>query len=286
MNNHHFKVLAISILLFNITDVFAVAVSTQSWGAHAYSDISANCPNVCRGGPVLTDSAGVEGDNFAFASTATEYANSRASSYFSGPTALPVLKAESFADSGRGAVAVAQTVQKYTYTGTDEQVFNLNLSLHGSRAGDRGSVWSQYAVIISQDGTDLAEVLNGDSIFTDFGTLIYEYIPDAQYNGFDIGVSTETTLVLPENSTDQTVTGGLEFDLIEGDIFWVVANLYTVARNDSSADAFNTATMSFTNNGHLDTLVASASPVPVPAAFWLFLSGAGLASKLRRKQIS
>ena len=177
-----------------------------------------------------------------------------------------MLKAESAANpSAKGAFATAFGVQGYTYTGTGETL-TLNIALDGIVSDPEMDPFETRAYL---------EVVlyapNPFGFYSDRGTLDFEIgaTPLTQRN------SSEASVFLQLDHTNTTNDSGqISIDVATGDEFYIWAFLRAESESGlsaTSADAFNTATMSFIGNP--DLTAASAAVVPLPSAIWLFGSG-------------
>lgn len=117
---------------------------------------------------------------------------------------------------------------------------------------------------------------NVDYFTTDWATFISEIVP------YTPGLAElgRSSLRLDLNAGQQTKTDSIAITLNPGDEIFVWAGLEAGGTRDGFGDAFNTLTMSYSD----DTGLAPTGVIPVPAAVWLFGSGLlGLAALARRK---
>ena len=228
------------------------------------------CPSFCGGFGGSFDNSldGGEFSNSAFTSLSNFGGTGQGSASLSDPTILPVLGAEGFSGSDSRTATNAVGMLGYTYTGATTTI-SLDIVLDGERGGttDPSDAWvrSNVAVILG-DVNDFV---------THYPTFIFEVVPLTP----GLSVLDESNMSLDLNAGQQTKNGSIGFTLNDGDEFFVWAGLEAGGIRNGFGDAFNTLSMSFSDDAGITTNV-----VPIPAAAWLFGSGLiGLIGLARRK---
>jgi hypothetical protein len=244
----------------------------STWGAEAGISMITPCPSFCGGSGGQSDFSfdGGEFSSTAFTSLSNFGGTGQASADLSGPTLLPVLGAEGFSGSNSRTGSSAVGMLGYTYTGAAATSIFLDIALEGERGGttNPSDAWvrSNVAVILG-DVNDFV---------THYPTFIFEVVPGTP----GLSVLAESNLSLDLGVGPQTKTDSIGFTLNPGDEFFVWAGIEAGGIRDGFGDAFNTLSMSYSD----DTGI-SPSVVPVPAAFWLFGSGlVGLVGIARRNK--
>ena len=274
--NKNLRVLGLACLVALSSVQLANAAVLNQWGAEAATSV-ADCPSYCTNfnfGPTL----GGEGITSSGTSSVSQSRGSAmASAQLTGGLNTPVLKAESNANpSFKGAFARAFAVQGYTYNGAGETL-TLDINLDG--------LVNDPETDPSDTNVSLEIVLYQPSPFGfyfDRGTLDYEIgaTPLTQPDSSEASAQLQLNYLNPLNDSGQ-----ISVDVATGDEFYIWALLRAKSQsglNATSADAFNTGTMTF--RGNPDLVAASISAVPVPAAVWLFGTGLiGLIGVARRK---
>ena len=243
--------------------IFFFAGSAQAaldeWGTEAWTSI-ADCSGSCTNfsfGPTM---GGPGISNSGLSEISAPRGNAKASAVLAGDISSPILKAEAYANpNSHGAFATAFGVQGYTYTGIGETVV-ININLDGlvddpeSDAGDT----SAFMEVVIYRPDNFAFIAHRPSLDFEFGAM-----PFQQSGGSEASVFLQLDYMNP--TTD---SGQISIDLANGDEFYLWALLRAEAEaglSATSADAFNTGTISFAG----DPLLEAAAPVPVPAALWL-----------------
>ena len=247
------------------------------WGAQAGTSV-ADCPSFCTSfnfGPTL---GGENVANTGISSVSEFRGVARASASLTGGLSTPLLKAESAANPNtNGAFATAFGIQGYTYNGAGETL-TLDIALDGVVYDPEMDPFDTRAY--------LEVVLYAPDpfgFFLDRGTLDFEVgaTPLSQPD------NSEASVFLQLDYTNTTNDSGqISIEVATGDEFYIWAFLRAESESGlaaTSADAFNTGSMSFVGNPELTA--ASAAVVPLPAAVWLFGSGMlGLIGRARRKK--
>ena len=263
--------------LFSLSLVSTADAALVNWGARAITSV-ADCPSFCTDfnfGPTLG------GENVADSgiSSVSEFrGDARASASLTGGLSTPVLKAESTANPNtNGAFATAFGVQGYTYNGAGETL-TLDIFLDG---------------LVSDPEMDPLDTrVTLEVVF--YAPDPFAFISDRGTLDFEVGAtplsqpdSSEASVFLQLDHTNPTNDSGqISIDVATGDEFYIWALLRAESQSGlaaTSADAFDTGTMSFVGNP--DLTAASAAVIPLPAAIWLFGSGLlGLVGIARRRQ--
>lgn len=245
------------------------------YGAEALSAVT-DCPSFCTNfnfGP----STGAQGIASSELSSINETRGSAsASAALSGGLSTPVLKAKSAANAIlKGAFSSAFALQGYTYNGPGETL-TLNINLNG--------VINDPEMDASDTNVSLDVVLYQTNPFIFFTSHRPTLEAEAGAKPLKQPNNSEASLRLQLDWTNPTsASGSISLNVATGDEFYLYALLGANSKsgtNSTSADAFNTGTMSFLGNPNL----VAAGVVPVPAAMWLFGSGLiGLVGIARRK---
>lgn len=250
-----------------ITSGIFTSAHAATWGAEVGIATLSPCPSYCGGGGGMFDSS-IDGGEFsttAYTSLSNSDGNGQASASLAGSSSLPVLGAEGFSGPDSRSDSYAVGMLGYTYTGATSTTISLDIMLEGE-AGGEGYVYSNVAVILG-DVNDYSH---------DYATFIYEVVPGNP----DLSVLGTSNLDLEVDVGQQMLMDSISFTLDPGDEFFVWAGLNAGGVRDGYGDAFNTLSMSFSDNTGITPGI-----VPVPAAVWLFGSGLiGLIGVARRKQ--
>jgi hypothetical protein len=254
-----------------ITSGLINSAHAATWGVETGVATASPCPSFCGGFGGVFDSS-FDGGAFsttAYTSLSNAYGNGQASASLSGPTILPVLGAEGFSGPNSLAGSSAVGMLGYTYSGATATTISLDIALDGERGGTAVQLdaWvnSNVAIILG-DVNDFV---------TDYPTFIFEVVPLTP----GLSILGESNLSLDPITGPQTKNGSIDFTLNPGDEFFVWAGLEAGGVRNGFGDAFNTLSMSFSDDTGITTSV-----VPVPAAVWLFGSGLiGLIGIARRK---
>jgi hypothetical protein len=243
-----------------------------TWGAEVGVTTLSPCPSFCSGFGGMFDSSsdGGEFSSSAFTSLSNVDGTGQAGANLSGPSLLPELGAEGFSGPDSRTDSSAVGMLGYTYTGASATTISLDIELDGERGGttDPLDAWvSSDVAIILGDVNDFV---------TDYASFIFEVVPGTPGLS-ELGTS---NLSLDLNAGPQTQMDSIGFTLNPGDEFFVWAGLNAGGIRNGYGDAFNTLTMSFSD----DTSI-TPSAVPIPAAAWLFCSGLlGMIGIARRKK--
>jgi hypothetical protein len=257
--------------------VSAADAALIHWGAQAGTSV-ADCPGFCTSfnfGPTL---GGENVANSGISSVSEFRGDARASASLTGGLSTPLLRAESAADPNtNGAFATAFGIQGYTYNGAGETL-TLDIALDG--------LVTDPEMDPSDTRVYLDVVLYAPDpfgFFLDRGTLDFEVgaITLSQPDDTEASVSLQLDHL---NTTNDS--GQISIEVATGDEFYIWAFLRAESQSGlaaTSADAFNTGSMSFV--GKPDLAAASTAVVPLPAAVWLFGFGMlGLIGIARRKK--
>jgi hypothetical protein len=193
----------------------------------------------------------------------------RAEASFNIGALTPVLRAEAFADdltslSDPYINGEAYALQTYRNSSGTTQTYTLNLNLDGDVLDAPGSSYIDAEV----------GVFIGSDIFASYtscspGTAQYL----AGFNSWACGaqVAAGFTPYIEISGGLQSISDTVSFDIAAGDSFTLYAELLALTFG-GYADAFSTLDMTFDDTTNLIAL-GDMSPVPVPAAGWLFGSG-------------
>jgi hypothetical protein len=256
--------------IVGITDVDAALVQT---GTRAGTD-TAICNTSCSfynfgpvfGGPGVSISG--------LSSVSDSRGEARASASLNGGFSTPVLKSQASANpTFSGAFGSAFGVQRYSYAGPGETLM-LNVDLDGlvtDPEKDASETFVSLEVVL-YDPQLFAFGSNRSILEDNFGV-----IPLVQTN------LSEASVFLQLDHTNTTSDSGqISVDAATGDEFYIWAFLRSEAQSGNfatSADAFNTGTLSFVGNPNL----IAASPVPLPAGVYLLSAGLLALIRARRK---
>jgi hypothetical protein len=234
------------------------------WGAQAGTSV-ADCPSFCTSfnfGPTL---GGVNVADSGISSVSEFRGDARASASLTGGLSTPVLKAQSAADPNtNGAFATAFGIQGYTYNGAGETL-TLDIALDGLVTDPEMDPDTRVYLEVVLYAPDPF------GFYLDRGTLDFEVgaTPLSQPG------SSEASVLLQLDHTNTTNDSGqISIEVATGDEFYIWAFLRAESESGlaaTSADAFNTGSMSFVGNP--DLTAASAAVVPLPATVWLLGSG-------------
>jgi len=254
-----------------IVSGFLTSAHAATWGAEVGISMITPCPSFCGGIEGSSDFSfdGGEFSTSAFTSLSNFGGTGQGSASLSGPTILPVLGAEGFSGSNSRTDTNAVGMLGYTYSGATATTISLDIVLDGERGGttNPSDAWVE---------SDVAIILGDVNDFvTHYPTFIFEVVPLTP----GLSVLAESNMSLDLNAGPQTKNDSIGFTLNPGDEFFVWAGLRAGGIRNGFGDAFNTLSMSFSDDAGISTSV-----VPVPAAVWLFGSGLiGLIGIARRK---
>lgn len=245
-----------------------------------------------------TTSASVSGNQATTQSITGTMLNSHtysANASFNWGELTPVLKAESHYAGGDGddpsISASAYAYQAYQNNSGASQTYTIDLTLHG--IVNNGSSSSNYIDALFQvyAGSHIVDNRSDCSSSTD----CYQLRPDLgfTYSGYAFADGAalvdrnEVFSYIDITSGEQTLTETVSFTVAAGEEFMIFAGLKALTFG-GDADAAHTFTMAFRDTSNLTALGnPNTSPVPVPAAVWLFGSGlVGLMGFKRRKDSS
>ena len=206
--------------------------------------------------------------------------NYRAEASFNVGALTPVLRAEAFADdltpmSDPFINGDAFGLQTYQNISGTTQTYTLNLTLDGNVLRAPGSSYIDAEVGIYSGSTiaGSSSACGGPAQFLS-GFSSYAC-------GTELGLGFTPFIEMATDGT-RTITDIVSFDIAAGDTFTIYAELRALTFG-GHADAFSTLAMTFDDISNLAAL-GPMSPVPVPAAVWLFGSGLlGLIAVARRK---
>lgn len=236
------------------------------------------CPSFC-GGPgtrIASDLDGGLGLTTSFSSLNNIDGNGQARADLTGPTELPVLRAEAFSQANSNATAEAAGMQGFFYNGGGSGTYMLDVTLLGiandpnpSPLVTDGSLFAH--VLIFRDNNPATDT----GYSSDYATLKSEIIlltSDLEELA-DAGTTLKITAdnVVHSVSTTLSVSG-----LNAGDLIYVWASLTADGTRGGFGNGFSTLTMEFQ-----DPTGLSHTPVPVPAA-WVLFGPAALLLGLRR----
>ncbi len=205
----------------------------------------------------------------------------------------PVLKAEAHYVGGDGddpsISGEAYAYQAYQNNSGTSQTYTIDLTLHGII--NDGASTSNYIDAIFQvyAGSHIVDDRSDCSSSSD----CHQLLPELGFSHGGLAFADGAALVgrnvvFPyidiSSPGEQTLTETVSFTVDAGEEFMIFAALEALTFG-GDADAAHTFTMAFRDTSNLTALGnPNASPVPVPAAVWLFGSGlAGLLGFKRRK---
>lgn len=237
-----------SLLAMLATPAFAATFGTQV-------AVSALEPVALDGGDgAISASASGSGDFYSYMVDAD----------YSGPTYLPVMHSLSTSSGtidDQTTFAKATAYQSFVSSASQTITLDINLDALVSSSGDSASEqFTRAWAFISVWGGSTFQVSNNCS-----GQRLFDglSICGTQY-GF-------SSLEIHDADNISTLSDNLSFNVGNGETFGIYAFL-TADSLDGSTDAYNTLTMSFTDDTNI-SVVNVPTAVPVPAAIWLFGSG-------------
>lgn len=187
-------------------------------------------------------------------------------------------KAAHISGTSDGAIANANAIQGYTYTGAGPSSLALTAALTGSIHNPAAS----NNVYLSADIHIYKPINFG--YYYDPGTLLGELMADLFYS--DDYENSSMHLDLLDTISNGTDSDSVILNLEAGQSFFVVSSLTARASNQigSWADAYSTLDLSFDDTANL-TLGAESTTVPIPGSIWLMGAGfMGLIGFVRNRQ--
>lgn len=257
-----------SLLVAGLLTLSSNAFAAPTFGAYVYG-LSLGPPIGPPGAP-HSDSDGGVGSTSASISEI----GFKAEASLGGSTFTPILRASSVSSgvSTLDELADAEAEAFQTYTSSITQTITLDVHLHAISM-EEGTAFSYTDIssnIIVKGGSDFAI----QDTFCHGGLRAFDSI---YLCGSTLGSS---GLYGGGGSGTVSLFDTVAFDVVAGERFAVYGSLSAFSI-DGSANAFDTLTMSFTD----DTHISAVSAIPVPAAVWLFGSGLiGLIGIARRRQ--
>lgn len=242
-----------------------VNAALVEWGARARTSV-ADCPSFCTNFNIGPSLGGVNTPSTGISAVNENRGSARSSAALAGGFSTPVLKAESFADpSFNGAFGTSFGVQGYTYNGPGETlVLDVNLDgLVNDPELDPGDTDVLLNVVLYSTTNFV--------FFSDRPTLEFEFGATPLTQSASVGGGEASVFLRLDHTNPFSDSAQLSIDVATGQEFYLWALLRSEAESGNSAtsaDAFNTATMSFLGSPNL-----VPASVPIPAAAWLFASG-------------
>ena len=232
----------------------------EEWGATSSTSL-ADCPSFCTnftfgpslGGPGITTTGISEITGFR--------GHARASASLTGELSSPLLKAEAFANpNSHGAFATAFAVQAYTYAGPGETIV-IDVMLDGlvNDPENDSSDTSAYMEVVLYRPENFLFISDRGTLELEAGAMPYLQ-PD---------LSPAAVSLRLDHLNPIADSGQISVDASNGDEFYLWSFLRadaTAGLSATSADAFNTGTISFSG----DPALIATAPVPIPATIWLF----------------
>ena len=256
--------------------LFAGHAAQAQYAAQTSVGTAWPCPSFCGGSSnsrFLGESHGGDG----FTSSATDFSNQdgngRALVSLTGPTSLPVLKAEAYSPlNGLSRVsAFATAMQGFTLGPNALGQYDLDISLSGDATGQ---VSAQVWLFVDTDPS------TPPPFSTSAGTLFFEIFPGSA----DLQVVDSLNLGLPANGSTQTVGGTLSaIETPAGSNLYVWAQLNAVGRDGTYANAYHTLDFQWADATGLTP--TSAAAVPEPGTLLSMLAGLGLLAAGRRRRL-
>lgn len=248
-----------------LTLTFLGAAAHAQYAAQTSVGTAYPCPSFCGGSAnarFLGDEHGGDGFTSSFTEFSSVDGNGRAQVTLTGPTSLPILKAEAFSPAGglSRVSAFATALQGFDLGANALGQYDLNITLSGQATGQ---VTAQ--VFLFRDD----EPASPPPFSASAGTLFFEEIPSQT----DLQVLDDVFISILANGTQQSATGTLSATLAPpGSRLYVWAQLNAVGRDGSFGDAYNTLNLQWAN----PTGLTATSPVPEPAAWALLVLGLGV----------
>jgi len=275
MNKPVNALLLVSSVLF-APQVLATTASLTEWGTQANVVSGACLGNNCTPLEVLTNPEGItpevtsDGFNQLSATTGSvsiPQGTAQSSAEITGGLATPVLKAKASSTTNSWIGAGAFAIQGYEYTGSVSDTISFNINFDGSITNPDGDTATGFGV-----GMYLFSSSELDSL-ADLSFDPYLVLENLSFNSFFNLVETQVYELDVTQAGAVSETGQVSIDLSNGDLFYLAGGVLASAGGEGAiADAFSTLTVEVDPEFEGVLVAASSSVVPLPAAFWLFIS--------------
>jgi hypothetical protein len=260
--NRSTRIAAAAALVAGAAVVALPAHAQDSFAVQTATSTGYPCPSFCGGPGGRFDFDGDGGIGFTSSASSLSNidGNARAEAQLTGPTSLPVLRAEAFSNANSSAGASAAGMQRFWLGDGSLDSYTLTAALTGNATGN-----VEANVILFRDNDPDSPA----PFHPDYGTFRFEVLAGND----DLEILALATLTLPATGAAESASAELQAEgLSFGDLVYVWADLNAFGIRGSYGDAFNTLNLEFSNAAGLSQ---TRPPIPEPGTWGMLALGLG-----------